>query len=248
MAEGRDRRGTGRAGARARSARTKSPPVALRDGHGRQLTLQRERAYAGLRERIILLELAPGTVLDEPGLTRALGIGRTPVHEALMRLSHEGFVRIMPRRGMIVSEMSVFELQQVYESRAVIEPASTRLAAQRATREEVEYLEGMLDRVDALLEARDFRGVLAADEAFHLGLVRASQNKYLIDMVHTIHSLTARFWYFSLLRLPADVPRAQMAGHRDVLRAVAAGDPAAAEAAMRAVVSRTPNDLAGLIY
>lgn len=69
-----------------------------------------------------------------------------------------------------------------------------------------------------------------------------------VFMVHTIHSLTARFWYFSLLRLPPEVPRAQMAGHRDVLRAVAAGDPAAAEAAMRAVVSRTPNDLAGLIY
>jgi len=209
--------------------------------------LERERAYNTIRKKIILLELAPGVVLNEHELMETLAISRTPIREALLRLATEGFVRIMPRRGMIVSEMSLFELQQVYEGRTVLEPSSTRLAAQRASRAEVVALGETLDRADELLEARDLRGLLEADEAFHLGLVRAAQNKYLVDTIQTLHALAARFWFLSLLRLPLDVIRDQMRGHRKVLEAVVAGDPFASESAMRALISRFPKDLEGLL-
>src|SRR3954469_2440396 len=92
-----------------------------------------DKAYHAIRGLIVSLDLAPGTVIDERELIERLGIGRTPVREALRRLAQERLVEVYPRRGMFVTGVDVRELARLSEVRVVLEPEAARLAAERAT-------------------------------------------------------------------------------------------------------------------
>src|SRR5437870_13123370 len=98
---------------------------------------------------IVSLELRPGAVIDERRLMERLGIGRTPVREALRRLAQERLVEVYPRRGMFVTGVDVRELARLSEVRAVLEPEAARLAAERATEADREELAGLLLELDA---------------------------------------------------------------------------------------------------
>ncbi len=91
-----------------------------------------ERAYVDLREEIIDVSLPPGTLLREDELMLRLGVGRTPVREAVQRLQRDGFVTVIPRRGTLVSEISITDLAAIYEVRKQLESWASRLAAERA--------------------------------------------------------------------------------------------------------------------
>ncbi len=99
-----------------------------------------DRAYYAIRELIVTLELAPGAVVREPELTERLGIGRTPVREALRRLAQERLVEVFPRRGMFVTKVDVRDLARLCEVRLALEPEAARLAAERATQADLAEL------------------------------------------------------------------------------------------------------------
>ncbi len=108
-----------------------------------------DRAYLSIRGLIVSLELAPGAVIDERQLIERLGIGRTPVREALRRLAQEQLVEVFPRRGMFVTGVDVRDLARISEVRAALEPEAARLAAERATDEERDELAELSDRINA---------------------------------------------------------------------------------------------------
>src|SRR5438132_14144858 len=108
-----------------------------------------DKAYHEIRGLIVSLELAPGAVIDERDLIERLEIGRTPVREALRRLSHEGLVEVYPRRGMFVTGVDVRELARLSEVRTVLEPEAARLAAQRATEDDRAEIAALLEELDA---------------------------------------------------------------------------------------------------
>ena len=105
---------------------------------------RRTTRCAGL---IVSLELAPGSAIKEPELTARLGIGRTPVREALRRLALERLVEVYPRRGMFVTTVDVRDLARLCEVRAVLEPEAARLAAERATRADLEEINALLEEL-----------------------------------------------------------------------------------------------------
>ena len=105
-----------------------------------------DRAYYAIRELIVTLELPPGAVVREPELTERLGIGRTPVREALRRLAQERLVEVFPRRGMFVTKVDVRDLARLCEVRVALEPEAARLAAERATQADLAELRGVARR------------------------------------------------------------------------------------------------------
>src|SRR5438552_14346318 len=113
------------------------------------MTCLADKAYHEIRGLIVSLELAPGAVIDERDLIERLGIGRTPVREALRRLAHERLVEVYPRRGMFVTGVDVRQLARLSEVRAVLEPEAARLAAERATDEDRARLDALLGELDA---------------------------------------------------------------------------------------------------
>ena len=103
-----------------------------------------EQAYRLIRRMIVRLELAPGAVIREDELQHQLGIGRTPIREALQRLARDQFLVVIPRRGMIVSSIDVAELSMLYETRAILEPYAARLACQRGRPEHWQRMHDVL--------------------------------------------------------------------------------------------------------
>lgn len=206
-----------------------------------------EIAYAEVRRRILLCELRAGQTVNEAELARQFDLGRTPIREAVLRLAREGLLRIIPRKGIIVSELNLDTLRLVFEARTPCEVQIARLAAFRSEPADIETMERALDGVEVMIDRREFRRLLEADERFHVALADAAKNPLLRQMSTTVFGLGIRFWYATLpQRPPGDIKR-EMALHREVLEAIKMGDAERTEQAMLTVISGFPNRITDLI-
>jgi DNA-binding GntR family transcriptional regulator len=185
-----------------------------------------DKAYQLIRQRIITLELPPLSAIDEQALMENLQLGRTPIREALQRLSSEGLVFFAPRRGMFVADISITDLQKIFELRLILEGFCARLAAQRATPEQLATMESIIDELEHVPDG-DSRGLMVIDERFHELLYEAGDNKFLADILNRLHALSFRLWYLVLERL-GDV-RPAMEQHIAISEALQARDGARAE-------------------
>ena len=188
-----------------------------------------DKAYHAIRGLIVSLELAPGAVIDERALIERLGIGRTPVREALRRLAQERLVEVYPRRGMFVTGVDVRELARLSEVRAVLEPEAARLAAERATEADREALASLL----AELEAGGAE-LMDLDERIHRAVYRAAHNDLLEATLEQYFVLALRIWSMGIDR--AHELEEAVDAHRVLLEAIQDGDGDRAAATMRAHV------------
>ena len=191
-----------------------------------------ERAYVAIRRLIVTLELGPGSVINERELVEQLGIGRTPVREALRRLAQEGLVEVYPRRGMFVTDVDVRNLALISEVRAALEPEAARLAAERATDAERAELQELLDALDA--GASDDQALMALDERIHRAVYRCARNDLLEATLEQYYVLALRIWTIALDRQHELKDAVQE--HRALLEAIHDGDGERAAATMRAHV------------
>lgn len=183
------------------------------------LTLS-EKAYGELRTMIVRLELAPGDVLREDDLRARLGIGRTPIREALQRLAREHFVTVIPRRGMFVAGIDVSELSMLFETRTVLEPYAARLAAARGT---ATHWSEMADELRATKKAKgDNERLMAIDRRCHELMWEAADNRFLLDTLDTLYAQSDRLWHLYLSDV-ADMGHA-VTEHTEILAALEAGD------------------------
>src|SRR5262249_55083153 len=137
-----------------------------------------DRAYEEIRHRIVTLQLRPGTAINEKGLIEELGIGRTPVREAIRRLSLERLIEVYPRRGMVVTTVEIRDLASLCEVRAVLESHAAHLAAERANTADREELAGLLDAL-AQSAGGDQRALIELDERIHRSVYRWTHNPFL---------------------------------------------------------------------
>ncbi|MFQ5773050.1 MAG: GntR family transcriptional regulator [Kiloniellaceae bacterium] len=185
-----------------------------------------DRAYRELEELIVTLELEPGAVLSEAALAERLGIGRTPIREALQRLAREGLVVILPRRGILVSEINVKRQLRLLEVRRELERLMARKAARRLSEDEraqfVEIAEGM----ERASRGNDDISFMRYDRRLNLLVSSAARNEYASRAMGLMHGLSRRFWYQHYKEV-ADLPLCARL-HAQLARAIAAGDGAAA--------------------
>lgn len=181
-----------------------------------------ERAYQQLEEMIVTLRLEPGQVLSEAQLAEDLGIGRTPVREALQRLASEGLVNVLPRRGVLVSEINLSRQLLLLELRREVERLCARKAAQRATQDERAGFAALADDLTAVADNRDDAGFMRLDLQFNQALVQASRNEFAERAMRRIQGLSRRFW-FQHYREVLDLERCARL-HADVASAIARGD------------------------
>ena len=185
-----------------------------------------DKAYRELEERIVTLRLQPGQVLSEMELSEQLAIGRTPIREALQRLTREGLVVILPRKGILVSEINPGKQFLVLELRRQLERLIVRAGAMRRTEEE---RAAFLDIATGMEHAaRDNDGIefMRYDNALHSLIATAAKNEYAIRAIGLINGLSRRFWYVHY-KETADLPLCARL-HAAVARGIAEGDPDAA--------------------
>jgi DNA-binding GntR family transcriptional regulator len=189
-----------------------------------------ERAYHAIREMIVSLELRPGAVIDERGLMEQLGIGRTPIREALRRLAQERLVEVYPRRGMFVTSVEIRDLASLAEVRSVLESSAARLAALRATDDDREAVTELLDDLEHHTEL-DRRELMALDERIHRQVYRSAHNQFLEASLEEYYVLALRIWYLALDQA-RELEQAVL-DHREILEAIRDGDADRAEETMR---------------
>jgi len=154
-----------------------------------------EEAYRQIEERIVTLRLLPGEVLSEARLVSALGIGRTPIREALQRLAREGLVVIMPRRGVVVSEIDVRRQLELLLVRRELERLMARLAARRASEDERQRFERIAAGMRETAESRDDVTFMRFDDELNQLVSSACRNEYAQRAMDLTHGLSRRFWY-----------------------------------------------------
>jgi GntR family transcriptional regulator, rspAB operon transcriptional repressor len=191
-----------------------------------------DAAYAALKEKILKLYFLPGQYLNEGALCELLNVGRTPVHQALQRLQHEGLVEVMPRKGIIVQPGSIPEILKILDSRVTIEADLARNAASRATAEEAGELM-KLARVKTSGGSRSqLDDFVEADRAFHSRFAELAGNPVMSDIARTLHDRSIRYWYLHLWQTFDG--RASGNEHATIAEAIARGDGEAAASAVRA--------------
>lgn len=246
----RSTEGAGEAGARSASVKTGRSKAGATRRSDRPLSDQpaiplRAHAYDSVKQRIIDLTYRPGASLNEAQISADLGIGRTPVHMAIMRLAQEGLIEIVPRRGLIVAPLTIRDIQSLFEARLVNEPAAARLAASRASEEERASLTAGIAEGQALGRNGAREALMAIDQNFHAAVAQATRNSILEQLLRGLHDRARRFYYISW-NFDSGLEVDTMAEHRDVVDAIIRRRPDDAEAAMRNHIESSARVFGGL--
>lgn len=179
-------------------------------------------AYLLLRDRLVMLEIKPGEPINEDRLRTELGVGRTPIREALKRLEQERLVVAFPRRGTFATDVNISDLAHISEVRRTLEPLAAAAAAERATGEDRAALTELRSQLDTAAPSGDNTELLRTDVGVHRAIYRCVHNPFLEDTLVSYDNLATRIWCVFLPRLSG------MAGHVDehvpLLSAIIEGD------------------------
>jgi len=191
---------------------------------------QGQRAYLLIRDQIITLKLAPGSVIEEARLREEVGLGRTPIREALQRLAHENLVTFIPHRGTFVCDINLTDLHRLTEVRVELEGYAARLAAHRAGAADRTLMRALIAELEKIDES-DVHGLMRLDQRIHRQVYQATRNAFLQSMLEESFNLSLRIWFLGLdrgIRLKEAIKE-----HRRLLDAIVSRDAEEAEAVMR---------------
>lgn len=183
---------------------------------------QAQMAYRILEEMIVTLKLPPGSKISEKSLNRSLGFGRTPLREALQRLAIEGTVKILPRSGVIVSDIDMADQLNMIEMRRELEKIMAGRAARLALDSQRQRFATLADSFELAGSKNDESIFIETDREFNQLVANTSQNKYVAYAIAPIEAQTRRFWYLHFKRF-GDLARVSSL-HANIARAIAAND------------------------
>ena len=205
-----------------RSKRRISPRAA---GRTADVSLS-DTAHGQIEEMITTLRLTPGQAVSEAYLSSTLGIGRTPVREALQRLARERLVVIHPRQGVVVSEINIKDQLKLLEFRRELERLIARVAARRSTADERKAMHEIAESMEKAATNNDEMLFMRLDRKFDALFVKLARNDFLSDAIQPLQGLSRRFWYMNY-KSAENMPQTAKL-HADVARAIAKGDERAA--------------------
>ena len=155
-------------------------------------------AYETIKELILTLKVAPGTQLQIEMLAEQMGVSRTPVREALLRLEQDGLTQVVPRVGVFVTGISKRDLEELYELRELLESRATEEAAQRLTDDDLDHIDHLLEESKAAVKPGEVEKFLESEIAFHQILTQSAQNRRLISIMDSLGDLSYRWRIISL--------------------------------------------------
>jgi len=188
-----------------------------------------EKAYRQIEELIVTLQIAPGAVVSEASLSERLAIGRTPIREALQRLARERLVVVLPRRGIMVSEINVRTQLRLLEVRRELERLIARSAARRASDAQRRQLREVAASMAQAARGNDDITFMRSDRELNLLALEAARNEFATGAMALMHGLSRRFWYIHYKEV-ADLPLSARL-HAELALAIAGGDADQAAAA-----------------
>jgi len=190
--------------------------------------------YDSLKAQILDLELKPGTLLDETVVSRQFGVSRSPVREALIRLSAEGLVQNLRNRTSIVAPFDIAALPAYFDAMQLLYRLTARLAAANLIPARIEGLRKIMHEHENALHSGDMRAMVRHNRDFHIGIAEMSGNPFLAGWMSGLLDQGQRILRLYARNFGDHLPDNRLKSHRDMLAAIAAGDADKAEAAGRA--------------
>jgi DNA-binding GntR family transcriptional regulator len=191
-------------------------------------------AHEILEELIVTLQLPPGSLWSEEALSERIGIGRTPVREAIKRLQANDLIRILPRQGLMIAEIDLHEQIRIVDFRRMLELFVSVRAARRALADEREAIGGMADAIQVSAASKDVLAYLRRVFTVNAAVARAARNPLALRTIASVHALSRRFYF----KYAADLNNLEQVAslHAARARAVASGDEYATERAATALM------------
>jgi DNA-binding GntR family transcriptional regulator len=177
-------------------AETQTSKIQTRE-RNRVISLK-EIAYLRFRQALITLRYKPGEYLNTAQVMEDLELGRTPINQAIHRLEGEGLIQIIPRKGVMVSPLSIDDALRLIDVRLANELLCIQLVCKKITKKELEYLKTIHEQVIQATNDQDASKMMTLDCQFHEALSEISDNKWLADFLSVIHAQAQRFWAFTL--------------------------------------------------
>ena len=196
-----------------------------------------DQAYVALEERIVTLQLKPGEFLSEHALAAQLGLGRTPIREALQRLVREGMVSVLPRRGILVATTDPGQQMLVLEVRRELERLLSRTAAERASADQRQEFRVIAEGMTVASGTNDDLAFMRLDRAFNILMTEAAHNEFAASAMRLINGQSRRFWY-QHYKQAADLPLCARL-HAEQAQAISSGNSAAAAIASDLLIDYT---------
>ena len=194
-----------------------------------------DAAYALLRDKLVDLTYPPGALVNELQLSRDVGLGRMPVREAVARLAREGFLAVVPRRGMVVASMSLRDVVSMLEARAILEIGVVREVCSKASDAELQELKQLFGDVDTAGASGDYLKFLEVDHRAHARMAELVRNPYLLPLAESLLLHNLRFWrYCHRNRVVAE---GHVQPHDHLVDAIRRRDPDGAETAVHELVT-----------
>lgn len=189
-----------------------------------------EQAYRRFKQALVTLSYKPGEYLNTAQVMNDLSMGRTPINQAIHRLSNEGLLQIIPRKGVMVSPLSIDDALELIEVRLANEVLCMKLASPRVSPQDIDELEAINRQIELASELRDRNQMMLLDNQFHQRLAQVAGNKMLMDILSVLHAQAQRFWASSLSK--EGHMQEVIEEHRAIIHALAVQDAqAAADAA-----------------
>ena len=181
-----------------------------------------DQAYSQIEEMIVTMQLPPETPVSEAQLSNFLGIGRTPVREAIQRLSHEHLVTIVPKRGIFISDLNTQKQLRVLETRRELERLICKKAAKRATLPERKEFERLAKEFRKAAKNKDDALFLHIDKEFNDLTILASRNEFAAAAMSSLHGMSRRYW-FGVLKQNVDLVESAIL-HANLAEAISQGN------------------------
>ena len=207
---------------------------------------QKEIAYHRLEEKIVLLEFSPGVVVTEKDLADSIGLGRTPVREAIQQLAMAGLLTVLPRRGIKVSDLDACSVLRLLEVNRGLDALVARSAAMRATAEQRLEFSRLAEDFDDIADRNDIAGQIRVDGEFNNLCMLAMGNEHANKMRRLLQPMLRRFW-FAHIKNAGDT-RMPSRMHGQAARAVAEGNEDKAVDAFTRIIDYDRSFVQSIIY
>ena len=204
-----------------------------------------DRIETELRQLILTLELEPGLAVSEASLMKEYGWGRTPLREAVQRLAEQSLLQIVPRQGIVVTALSVFDFAEMMDAMSMVIGPAAALACRRLTNEEFCYLDEVVEASENAAAAGDFVQVSQLDFEFHRVLANATGNRHLSRYLLHLHLVATRFNFAAWKR--DHNASASIDEHRQILEIMRQQDVKGAKSTMRAHIENARMRIVGTI-
>ena len=206
-------------------------------------TRQSDRVETKLRQLILTLELEPGLAISEATLMKDYGWGRTPLREAIQRLAEQSLLQIVPRQGVVVTALSVFDFAEMMDAMCMVIGPAAALACERLTDRELDQLGEVVDTSECAAEDGDFIKVSQLDFEFHRVLADATGNRHLSRYLLHLHQVATRFNLAAWQRDRNAAP--SIDEHRQIVEIMHQRNVAGAKSAMRAHIENARQRIVG---